>query len=95
VVETVEPLYKGQNGTVFWFKVKLEGVPEEFALHQNWLSAHGDLNPGDRVRYEVSGGKLKRGGSQTVKAEEGYLLFEKLRKIEEVKEEWEEAKPEL
>jgi len=92
VVETVEPLHEAQNGSVFWFKVKLEGVDGEFALHANWFALHGDLNPGDRVSYEVSKAKLDRRGSQTVNAEEGYLLFDKLRKSEGEKSLEEEMK---
>lgn len=71
-IEKVETLFRTQDGTPSWWAVRLKGRPEEFALHQNWMALHGDLNPGDRVRYVVSKAKL-----------EGCLLFEQLRKLEE------------
>ena len=71
-VERVLPLWKTQDGTPFWWAVKLKGREDVFALHQNWIAFHGELKPGDRVRYVVS---ITRMGED--------LLFDKLRKIEE------------
>jgi len=81
-VVKVEPI----EGEVFavrpcWFRVKLEGVKEEFALHSNWFAEHGTLKLGDKVRYVVS--KRKWYGSGDL------LLFEKLRKVEEEERELE------
>lgn len=81
-VETVEPLFKAQNGTVHWWKVKLKGREARFACHQNFFALYGDLNLGDKVQYEVSKAKLSKGGVQGVDVKEGYLLFNLLRKVE-------------
>lgn len=76
IVESVEPLWKDDEGRAAFFKVTLKDKPEPFALHQNWFAAFGDLNPGDHVIYEPSEAKL---------AEYGYVLFNKLIKVEEKK----------
>ena len=87
-IEKVEPLWKAQNGFVYWHLVKLRGRPEEFALHQNWFAFYGDLKPGEKVEYTLSKAQLGAGGTQGIN-KKGHLLFEKLRKIEPKKEELE------
>ena len=80
-IEKVSPLFKAQNRTVYWHLVKLKDRPEEFALHQNFFGFYGDLKAGDKVEFELSKAKLGKDGSQGVN-KKGYLLFDKLRKIE-------------
>jgi len=93
-VESVKPLFRDVSGYPFWWEVKLKERPEPFALHRNWFALFGDLNPGEKVEYEVSKAKLDEDGSQGIDRE-GRLLFDKLRKIEKEREEWEEVAPEL
>jgi len=83
-VEKVEPLFMDVGGHRFWWEVKLKGRPESFALHRKWFALFGDLNPGDRVRYVISKAKLGKDGSQRIDRK-GWLLFEKLRRVEEEK----------
>ena len=83
-VEAVTPLYKTQDGKVFWWAVKLKGTPGVFALHRNWIGLYGGLKPGDQVRYIVSKAKLGNNGTQGV-SREGHLLFDELRKVEKEK----------
>ena len=84
IVERVLPLRKAQDGTMSWWAVKLKGREGVFALNQNWIALYGSLKPDDRVRYVVSKAKLGQDP-----------LFDKLTRISEEEERWEEAEPEL
>ena len=53
-VKSVEPLISDQEGNPFWHEVVLEGEPKPFALHSNWMLAHGRLKEGELVEYEPS-----------------------------------------
>jgi len=85
-IEKVEPLFRDVAGNSFWYLVKLKGRPEEFALHKNYFAFFGKLEAGDKVEYVISKAKLGPDGSQGIDRK-GYLLFDKLRKIEQEKEE--------
>jgi len=89
-VEKVEPLFTAQNGQVHWHLVKLKGRIEEFALHMNWFAFFGKLEPNDKVEYVISKAQLGKDGSQGIN-KKGYLLFGKLRKIQEKKTHEEEV----
>jgi len=78
-VERVLPLFKSQDGAVFWWAIKLKGQENVFALNQNWFALHRALNVGDKVEYIISKAKLGYDGSQAVDRE-GYFLFDKLRR---------------
>lgn len=81
VVESVKPLVKARSGTVIWREVRLKGVEKPFALHMNWFVYYGEtLKPGDKVEYILSKAKLDKDGSQGVDRE-GWLLFDRLRKV--------------
>lgn len=84
VVEKVEPLFKSQGGETFWWQVKMKDCQEEYALHQNWFTIYETLKLGDKVEFEVSKARLGKDGTQGID-KKGWLLFDKLRKVEETK----------
>lgn len=94
IVESVKTLDVARSGTVVWFEVKLKGRAEPFALHMNWFGEFGELNVGDRVSYVESKAKLGKDGGQGID-KEGWLLFDKLRKMGKEKLETEGGEPEL
>lgn len=81
-IENITALDTARSGTDIWFQVKLKERMEPFALHANWFFFHKDLKVGDRVSYIESKAKLGKDGGQGI-GYEGWLLFDKLRKIGE------------
>ncbi len=82
IVESFTALFKTDNGTPFWYEVRLKGINQPFALHVN----AGKLRVGERVRFIRSKAQLGPSGSQGINRK-GWLLFDKLERVEDHQEE--------